>query len=192
MNPAEIIADLWRMMGPRARKVTVGIVSTSVVVLIVMFAYLAYSTGEVYRRTGLLPTQEYMNEKTEEITSTMATQEDVERVAVGLSMYRDSLQRLRKHLDTTLVDPGLRAVVDLQKRMARMESSNVATRIAIEESRQQGQRSTEELIAQMNRQSSADAREKAERERNEREQRERDRALMEAIAKKLKIDTKTF
>jgi len=40
--------------------------------------------------------------------------------------------------------------------------------------------------------SSAEERAKKETERKEREQRERDRALMEAIAKKLKINTQEF
>ncbi len=186
------IKEVWDLMGPKLRAWSLRVVTFAAVIILVMFAYLAWSTGEVYRRFGVLPTKEDMQEQTAEITGSMATKDDLSEVAAALYNYQDSLGRLRTHLDTTLIAPGLMAIVDLQRRMGRLESGQVETRLAIEEQRRQGQQGTEALLSTMNSMSSAEERAKKETERKEREQRERDRALMEAIAKKLKINTQEF
>jgi Na+-transporting methylmalonyl-CoA/oxaloacetate decarboxylase gamma subunit len=187
MNPVPFLREAWGYMPPRIRRGVLGMLFVAGVLVIVMFAYLAYSTGEIHRRFGVLPTVQDMNEQTEAITADMATKDDVNAVALGLSVYRDSLSRLRSHLDTTLIAPGLMAIVDLQQRMARVERGGVETRLAIEEQKRAGQQSTVQLIAQMSRQSSAESRAMERQQRKEQEERERDRALMQAIAKKLKI-----
>jgi len=108
--------------------------------------------------------------------------QQVQAVALELRAYKDSLAHLRSHLDTTLIAPGLMAVVDLQKRMAKIESGQVATRIAILEQQQQGAQSTAQLIAQMNRQASAeDRRKERERMQDEARQRERDELLLQVV-----------
>ena len=191
VTPA-FLSEVWALMGPRLKAWTLRIVGIAAVILIVLFGYLFWSTGEVYRRFGVLPTKEDMRDQTVEIIGRMATKDDLSEVSAALTMYQDSLGRLRSHLDTTLIAPGLLAIVDLQRRMSRLESGQVETRLAIEEQKRQGQQGTVQLLAQMNRQASAEERAKSDAERRDREQRERDRALMEAIAKKLKIDTKQF
>jgi|GEM_PF-4381204 len=117
---------------------------------------------------------------------------DIGLLATSQTLYMDSLKRLRMHIDTTLIAPGLMAIVDLQRRMARQESRQVETRLAVEETKRQGAQGTNILIAQMNRQASVEERAKASQEQRDEQQRERDRALMEAIAKKLKINTANF
>jgi hypothetical protein len=146
----------------------------------------------MYRRFGVLPTKDELQERTEQITDDMATKADVQEVSYALQNYQDSLARLYTHLDTGLIVPGLSAVIDLQKRMAQLERTGVETRIAVEEQKRQGVQNTDALLEQMNYQSSAEERAKEREQEREREQREADRRLMEAIAKKLRIDTKTF
>lgn len=188
MNLPTLVSELWALMGPKMRRGLLTVVGISLVIILVMFAYLAYSTGEVYRRTGFLPTRADLDEQTTEVVGEVNELGlQIAAVALALDQYKDSLAGQRTHLDTTLIAPGLLAVVDLQRRMAKLESGQVATRIAIEEQKQQGHQSTVALIAQMNRQSSSEARAKEQQQRREQEERERDRALMQAIAKKLKI-----
>lgn len=191
VTPA-FLSEVWALMGPKLRRWALRILAAAAVIIIVMFAYLAYSTGEVYRRFGVLPTKQDLEDQTSSIKGSMATKEDLAEVSAALYNYQDSLGRLRAHLDTTLISPGLMAIVDLQRRMGRLESGQVETRLAIEEQKRMGQQGTVQLIAQMNRMSSAEERAKAIAEEAEKEQRERDRALMEAIAKKLKINTQQF
>ena len=192
MGLAALLQEVWALLGPKLRKTLLAILSASGVIVLVMFAWLFYSTGEMYRRFGVLPTKDEMVEQTERITDDMATKRDVQEVSYALENYQDSLGRLRTHFDTALIVPGLSAIVDLQKRMAQLERTGVETRIAVEEQKRQGAQNTEALIDQMNMQSSAEERAKEREQEREREQREADRRLMEAIAKKLRIDTKTF
>ena len=115
--------------------------------------------------------------------------QQVQAVALELRAYKDSLAHLRSHLDTTLIAPGLMAVVDLQRRMDRVERGGVETRLAIIEAQNRGAQSTAQLIAQMNRQADAEYRRKErERQADEARQRERDELLLQ-VAKKLKITT---
>ncbi len=192
MGLAALLQEVWALLGPKLRKTLVAILSAAGVIILVMFAWLFYSTGEIHRRFGILPTTKDIEEQTEAITENMATKDDVQEVSYALQNYQDSLGRLRTHFDTALIVPGLNAIVDLQKRMMQLERSGVETRIAVEEQKRQGAQNTEALIDQMNAQSSAEERAKERQERRDREQREADRKLMEAIAKKLRIDTKTF
>lgn len=192
MELVSLLKEVWLLMGPKLRKALLGILSASGVIVLVMFAWLFYSTGEMHRRFGILPTKDELQERTDEITNDMATKGDVQEVSYALSNYQDSLARLRAHVDTGLIVPGLNAIVDLQKRMAQFERTGVETRIAIEEQKRQGTQNTETLIEQMNAQSNAEDRDKERREEQERRQREADRELMEAIAKKLRIDVKKF
>lgn len=187
MNPLPFLAETWGYLPSRIRRGVLGMLFVSGVLLILMFGYLAYSTGEIHRRFGVLPTVQDMEAQTQAITSDMATKGDVSAIRIELSMYQDSIARLRSHIDTTLVAPGLMAIVDLQQRMARVERGGVETRLAIEESKRQGQQSTVQLIAQMSRQSSAESRAMERQQRKEQEERELDRAAMRAIMKKLKI-----
>lgn len=179
-------------MGPKLRRAVLGILSASGVIVLVMFAWLFYSTGEMHRRFGILPTTKDLKDQTDNIADNMATKEELATLVDALYVYQDSLLRLRSHLDTTLIGPGLMAIVDLQRRMAKLESGQVETRVAIEEQKRQGQQSADQLLDQMNRNSSSEARDKARREEQDRRQREADRELMEAIAKKLRIDVKKF
>jgi Na+-transporting methylmalonyl-CoA/oxaloacetate decarboxylase gamma subunit len=187
MNPLPFLAETWGYLPPRIRRGVLGMLFVAGVLLILMFGYLAYSTGEIHRRFGVLPTVQDMEAQTEAITGNMATKDEVLAVGLELSLYRDSLSRLRGHIDTTLIAPGLMAIVDLQQRMARVERGGVETRLAIEESKRQGQQSTVQLIAQMSRQSSSESRALERQQRKEQEERELDRAAMRAIMKKLKI-----
>jgi GTPase involved in cell partitioning and DNA repair len=187
MNPLPFLAETWGYLPPRIRRGVLGMLFVAGVLLILMFGYLAYSTGEIHRRFGVLPTVQDMQEQTEAITSDMATKSDVDAIRMELSMYQDSLARLRVHLDSTLLAPGLMAVVDLQTRMARVERGGVETRLAIEEQKRAGQQSTVQLMAQMSRQSSSESRAMERQQRKEQEERELDRAAMRAIMKKLKI-----
>jgi len=107
------------------------------------------------------------------------------------SMYRDSLRLERAQYDS-LGRIVILALSDVQVRVGRLESGQVETRLAVEESKRQAGQTSEQLIRSIARQSSAEARAKEQQERREREERERDRALMLSIAKKLKIDTKEF
>lgn len=128
----------------------------------------------------------------EEIEEMIGTVNDrIDFLAAENVQYRDSMARLRVAVDTQFVRPMLIAQTDLQVRMARVERGGVETRLAVEQSKRQGEQSTLEMIAQMNRQSSSEERAKAQAEARERREKERDRALMEAIAKKLKI-TESF
>lgn len=190
MNPTALLSDVWALLSPKVRRGLLTVVGVAGVLTLVMFAYLAYSTGEVYRRTGYLPTRADLNEQTDTVVDEVnGVAQQVQAVALELRAYKDSLAHLRSHLDTTLIAPGLMAVVDLQKRMAKIESGQVATRIAILEQQQQGAQSTAQLIAQMNRQASAeDRRKERERMQDEARQRERDELLLQ-VAKKLKITT---
>ncbi len=193
MNPTALLSEVWALLSPKVRRGLLTVIGTALVIILVMFAYLAYSTGEVYRRTGYLPTREDLNEQTDTVVGSVKdVSEQVQDVAVALSVYKDSLAHLRSHVDTTLIAPGLMAIVDLQRRMDRVERGGVETRLAIIEAQNKGAQSNAQLIAQMSRQSSAEARAKEREQQREQEQREKDRALMEAIAKKLKIDTKEF
>jgi len=117
---------------------------------------------------------------------------DIGILATSQTLYMDSLKRLRLHIDTSLIAPGLMAIVDLQRRMARQESRQVETRLAVEETKRQGAEGTELLLWQMNSQASEEARSKEKAKMQDEEQRRKDRALMEAIAKKLKINTITL
>ena len=190
MNPTALLSDVWALLSPKVRRGLLTVVSVAGVLILVMFAYLAYSTGEVYRRTGYLPTRADLNEQTDTVVDEVnGVAQQVQAVALELRAYKDSLAHLRSHLDTTLIAPGLMAVVDLQKRMAKIESGQVATRIAILEQQQQGAQSTAQLIAQMNRHADAEYRRKErERQADEARQRERDELLLQ-VAKKLKITT---
>ena len=186
------LKEVWDLMGPKVRRFVLGVVGFALVCILVMFAFLYWYTGEMHSRFGFLPTTKDLNEQTDKITGAMATKEEVAEIGHALYAYQDSLGRLRKAVDSTLIAPGLVAIVDLQRRMAKLERGQVETKLAIEDQKRQGQQSTVELIYQMNRNSSAEARAKEQEARADKEQRERDRALMEAIAKKLKIETKNF
>lgn len=179
-------------MGPKLRKALLAIFSVAGVLVLLLFAFLFWYTGEMHNRFGVLPTTKDLKEQTDNIAENMATKEELATLGDALYVYQDSLLRLRSHLDTTLIGPGLMAIVDLQRRMAKLESGQVETRVAIEEQKRQGQLSAEQLLDQMNRNSSAEARAKENQARSDREQREKDRRLMEAIAKKLKINTQEF
>ena len=186
------LKEVWDLMGPKVRRFVLGVVGFALVCILVMFAFLYWYTGEMHSRFGFLPTTKDLNEQTDKITGAMATKDEVAEIGHALYAYQDSLGRLRKAVDSTLIAPGLVAIVDLQRRMAKLERGQVETKLAIEDQKRQGQQSTVELIYQMNRNSSAEARAKEQEARADKEQRERDRALMEAIAKKLKIETKNF
>ena len=187
-----LVSDLWALMGSSLRRWTVAVLGVALVALLLLFGWLFYSTGEMYRQFGILPTKGELIEQTESIREDMATGSEVENIGTGLRAYQDSLGRLRTHFDTALITPGLNAIIDLQKRMAQLERGQVETKLAIEEQKQQGQLSTDALIDQMNEQSNAEERAK-ERERDAKEEQDRqDRELMQAIAKKLKIETKRF
>ena len=138
MELASLLKEVWLLMGPKLRKALLGILSASGVIVLVMFAWLFYSTGEMHRRFGILPTKDELQERTDEITNDMATKGDVQEVSYALSNYQDSIARLRAHVDTGLIVPGLNAIVDLQKRMAQFERTGVETRIAIEEQKRMG------------------------------------------------------
>lgn len=107
------------------------------------------------------------------------------------SLYRDSLRIERAQYDS-LGRIVILALSDVQVRVGRLESGQVETRLAVEESKRQAGQTSEQLIRSIARQSSAEARAKEQQERRDKEERERDRALMLAIAKKLKIETKEF
>jgi hypothetical protein len=186
------LKEVWDLMGPKVRRFVLGVVGFALVCILVMFAFLYWYTGEMHNRFGFLPTTKDLNEQTDKITGAMATKDEVAEIGHALYAYQDSLGRLRKAVDSTLIAPGLVAIVDLQRRMAKLERGQVETKLAIEDQKRQGQQSTVELIYQMNRNSSAEARAKEQEARADKEQRERDRELMEAIAKKLKIETKNF
>ena len=186
------LKEVWDLMGPKVRRFVLSVVGFALVCILVMFAFLYWYTGEMHSRFGFLPTTKDLNEQTDKITGAMATKDEVAEIGHALYAYQDSLGRLRKAVDSTLIAPGLVAIVDLQRRMAKLERGQVETKLAIEDQKRQGQQSTVELIYQMNRNSSAEARAKEQEARADKEQRERDRALMEAIAKKLKIETKNF
>ena len=192
MSITALIAELWQMMQPAMRRWLLRVVGIAAILILVLFAYLAWHTGEIYKHYGILPTKADMSEQTDAITSAMATKDDVRQVSYELRLYQDSIARLRTHIDTTLVAPGLMAVVDLQRRMARIETGQVQTRLAIEEQRRQGEQGNAALIDQMVSMSSAERRAKEEKERQEAAQRQRDRELMEAIARKLKINLREF
>ena len=192
MSITALIAELWQMMQPAMRRWLLRVVGIALILILVLFAYLAWHTGEIYNHYGILPTKADISRQTDVITSAMATKDDVAIVSHELRLYQDSIARLRSHIDTTLVSPGLMAVVDLQRRMARIETGQVQTRLAIEEQRRQGEQGNAALIDQMVSMSSAERRAKEERERQEAAQRQRDRMLMEAIARKLKIDLREF
>ena len=190
MNPTALLSDVWALLSPKVRRGLLTVIGVAGVLILVMFAYLAYSTGEVYRRTGYLPTRADLNEQTDTVVDEVnGVAQQVQAVALELRAYKDSLAHLRSHLDTTLIAPGLMAVVDLQRRMDRVERGGVETRLAIIEAQNRGAQSTAQLIAQMNRQASAeDRRKERERMQDEARQRERDELLLQ-VAKKLKITT---
>lgn len=192
MNPLPFLQEAWGYLPPRIRRGVLGMLFVAGVIILVMFAYLAYSTGEIHRRFGVLPTVQDLVNQTHTITGAMATKEDLAQVSAALVMYQDSLARLREHLDTTLITPGLMAVVDLQQRMARVERGGVETRLAIEEQRRQGQQGTIQLLAQMSRQSSAEERSKAEQQRKDEQREARQTAMLEALLRKNKINPETF
>jgi len=108
------------------------------------------------------------------------------------SAYRDSLSDERAWYDSTYLRPSLAALADLQRRTGRLEARLVMTNLAIEESRRDGAQTSEQLIRSIARQSSAESRAKEQEKQRDQEQRDKDRALMLAIAKKLKIETKEF
>ena len=190
MNPTALLSDVWALLSPKVRRGLLTVIGVAGVLILVMFAYLAYSTGEVYRRTGYLPTRADLNEQTDTVVDEVnGVAQQVQAVALELRAYKDSLAHLRSHLDTTLIAPGLMAVVDLQRRMDRVERGGVETRLAIIEAQNRGAQSTAQLIAQMNRQADAEYRRKErERMQDEARQRERDELLLQ-VAKKLKITT---
>ena len=190
MNPTALLSDVWALLSPKVRRGLLTVIGVAGVLILVMFAYLAYSTGEVYRRTGYLPTRADLNEQTDTVVDEVnGVAQQVQAVALELRAYKDSLAHLRSHLDTTLIAPGLMAVVDLQRRMDRVERGGVETRLAIIEAQNRGAQSTAQLIAQMNRQADAEYRRKErERQADEARQRERDELLLQ-VAKKLKITT---
>ena len=186
MTP-QFLRELWAILSPKIRRGLLTVAGIALVLILVMFAFLFWYTGEVHKRFGVLPTTKDLKEQTDHIADNMATKGDVSEIGQALYAYQDSLGRLRRSVDSTLIAPGLIAIVDLQRRMAKLESGQVATRIAIEEQKQLGHQSTVALIAQMNRQSSAEQRAKDQQQRREQEERELDRAAMRAIMKKLKI-----
>ena len=179
-------------MGSGLRKWALTVLGIAAVCILVLFFWMFITTGEMYRRFGVLPTTTEFVEATEEIKDSMATTSDVREVASALSVYQDSLGRLRTHFDTTLITPGITAIIDLQTRMRMLERGQVETRLAVEEQKQQGSQNTEALIHQMSSQSNAEEREREWREAEEKERIRRDRELLEAIAKKVKVDVKNF
>lgn len=110
-----------------------------------------------------------------------ALERKIEAVDTRLTMYQDSLGKLYTHIDTSLITPGLNAMVDLQKRTGRMERGQVETRLSVEQHARQGQQSTADLIAQMNLMSSAEQREKSRKEKEENSRLDRLEMMIEEI-----------
>ena len=192
MNPATILAEIWAVMGPKVRSWLLTVLGVFVVCALLMLTWFYITSGLMYKQLGLLPTKEEFTEQTESIKDAMATTSDVQEVAGALYAYQDSLGRLRTHFDTTLITPGITAIIDLQKRMRMLERGQVETRLAVEEQKQQGSQNTDALIHQMSMQSNAEEREREWREAQEKERVRRDRVLLEAIAKKVKVNVKEF
>jgi hypothetical protein len=189
---ATLIKEVWDLMGPKLRRVVVVAVILAFSLFVVTVTLLAWSAGIIQERLGLMPTASQFEERTGEITDNMATKQDVAEVASALYNYQDSLGRLRAHLDTTLISPGLMAIVDLQRRMGRFESGQVETRLAIEEQKRASQQGTVQLIAQMNRMSSSEERDKMDKERQDNEREARQTAMLEALLRKNKINPEIF
>lgn len=186
------LKEVWDLMGPKVRRFVLGVVGFALVCVIVMFAFLYWYTGEMHSRFGFLPTTKDLNAQTDKITGAMATKDEVAAIGQALYAYQDSLGRLRKAVDSTLIAPGLVAIVDLQRRMAKLERGQVETKLAIEDQKRQGQQSTVELIYQMNRNSSQEERGKLDRERKDQEREARQTAMLEALLRKNKINPEIF
>lgn len=107
------------------------------------------------------------------------------------SLYRDSLRIERARYDSVM-RIGLVALADVQSRIGNVERKLVMTNLELAANRLTANRTSDELIRTIQQQSSQTERNKTIKEQMEREQREKDRALMEAIAKKLKINTQQF
>ena len=186
------LKEVWDLMGPKVRRFVLGVVGFALVCILVMFAFLYWYTGEMHSRFGFLPTTKDLNAQTDKITGAMATKDEVAEIGHALYAYQDSLGRLRKAVDSTLIAPGLVAIVDLQRRMAKLERGQVETKLAIEDQKRQGQQSTEELISQMNQNSSQEERGKLDRKRKDQEREARQTAMLEALLRKNKINPEIF
>jgi hypothetical protein len=109
--------------------------------------------------------------------------------------FKDSLARLRIAVDTTFVRPMLMAQARNEQRFDRLESGGVRTRLEVLETKRQvtrGTQSTVELLADLNRNADAEAREDQLSEREKARRFDRMERILEALAKKGKVDTKEF
>lgn len=107
------------------------------------------------------------------------------------SLYRDSLRIERARYDSVM-RIGLIALADVQSRIGNVERKLVMTNLELAANRITANKTSGDLIRTIQQQSNQAERDKMIKEQQDRDQRERDRALMEAIAKKLKINTETF
>lgn len=102
------------------------------------------------------------------------------------SLYRDSLRIERARYDT-IARVIVLAVEDVQKRVGRVESKLTLTNIEIESTRQQANRSNEEILSVIEQQSSQAERNKLVEKQQEQATLRQIHELLEAIAKKNKV-----
>ena len=107
-------------------------------------------------------------------------------------IFRDSLQRLRLAVDTQFVRPMLLAQAEDSRRLSRLESGGVLTRLEVQETKQEVKQSTAELMESLNMQTDMWKQDEQHSEQKDARQLEKIWRILEALAKKNKVDTREF
>jgi len=129
------------------------------------------------------PTKGVTKEDVAEMIKPLQTSIDLYR-AENL-IFRDSLQRLRLAVDTQFVRPMLLAQAEDSRRLSRLESGGVLTRLEVQETKK-------ELMESLNMQTDMWKQDEQHSEQKDARQLEKIWRILEALAKKNKVDTREF